>query len=350
VNTRLVVFLMAAPLALTGCTSRNETPSPVAARSAAAPVLPSPVASASPSAPPPASPSASPPVAACPLFPADSVWHRDVSKLPVHPRSAAYVASIGGSRHLHADFGSGLIDGGTFGIPITEIPAKQAPATVTFDYAGESDRGPYPIPANAKVEGAPLTGGDAHVILHDATNCKAYELYDAHRKSATSWHAGSGAVFSLKSNALRHAGWTSADAAGLPIIAGLVQYDEVARGRIDHAIRITVPRSQNAYVWPARHAASSSSDSSLPPMGLRLRMKASVPIANLPRQARVIAQAMKTYGVIVADNGSAWFFTGTSDSRWINDDLSALKAFTGANFEAVDVASLRISPDSGAAR
>jgi hypothetical protein len=289
-------------------------------------------------------------VAGCPLFPAGNIWHRDVSKLPVHARSAAYVASIGGARHLHPDFGSGLIDGGTFGIPITEIPAKQTPVKVTFDYADESDRGPYPIPPNAKVEGAPRTGGDAHVILHDAANCKAYELYAAERRSATSWHAGSGAVFSLRSDALRPAGWTSADAAGLPIIAGLVRYDEVARGRIDHAIRITVPRSQNTYLWPARHAASDSSDKSLPPMGLRLRMKAGVPIAGLPKQARVIAQAMKTYGVIVADNGSSWFFTGTSDSRWNNDDLSALKRLTGSDFEAVDVSSLRISPNSGASK
>jgi hypothetical protein len=283
------------------------------------------------------------------LFPADNIWHADVSKRPVHRQSRAYVASIGLTRRLHPDFGAGLLDGSSFGIPINEVPAGQRAVKVTFDYADESDPGPYPIPPNVKVEGAPKPGGDRHMILRDAARCRLYELYDA-RPRGGGWHAGSGAVFDLRSNRLRPAGWTSADAAGLPIMAGLVRYDEVARGRIDHAIRITVPRSRNTYLWPARHAASSSADPALPPMGLRLRLKAGVNISHLPRQARVVAQAMKTYGVIVADNGSPWFITGTADDRWNNDDLRALKAFTGASFEAVDVSGLQVSRDSAAVR
>ncbi|MCW2503996.1 MAG: hypothetical protein JWO79_2280 [Actinomycetia bacterium] len=342
----LVTGLAASGLALAGCSHPPEKLSPPPR--SAEPALPSPSGSPSPLVTP--SPAPRPAAAvACPVFPADSVWHRDVSRLPVDRRSAAYVASIGGAKHLHPDFGSGLIDGGTFGIPVTEIPAGQATVKVSFDYADESDHGPYPIPPNAKIEGAPVADGDRHVILHDAAHCKAYELYDAHRTGA-SWHAGSGAIFDLRSNVLRPAGWTSADAAGLSILGGLVRYDEVASGRIDHAIRITVPRSQNTYRWPARHAASNSADPALPPMGLRLRLKAGVPIASLPRTARIIAQAMKTYGVIVADNGSAWFFTGTTDSRWDNDQLGALKALTGSSFEAVDESSVQVSPNSGAAR
>jgi hypothetical protein len=221
---------------------------------------------------------------------------------------------------------------------------------VTFQYASESDRGPYPIPATARVEGGSNATGDRHVIVYDAAACRAYELYAAYRTGSTSWRAGSGAVFDLRSNALRPKGWTSADAAGLSILAGLVQYDEVASGRIDHAIRMTVPSSQSAYVWPARHEASSSSSSSLPPMGERFRLKASVDISHLPLQARVVAQALKTYGAIVADNGSAWYISGTQDSRWDNDALHALGSLPGSDFEAVDTSGLMISSSSGAAR
>ena len=264
--------------------------------------------------------------------------------------SAAIVASIGLTGRLHPDFGSGLIDGAPFGFPITTVPAGQAGAPVSFDYAAESDPGPYPIPANARIEGGAAASGDRHVLIHQPSSCRLYELFDAHRLANGRWHAGSGAVFDLRSNRLRPRGWTSADAAGLPILPGLVRYDDVAAGAIRHAIRVTVPRSRHAYLWPARHSASTLTSSALPPMGLRLRMKASVSLVGLPPQSRVIAQAMKTYGLIVADNGSPWFFSGTQDSRWNNDDLNALKRFTGAGFEVVDESALMISADSGAAR
>jgi hypothetical protein len=221
---------------------------------------------------------------------------------------------------------------------------------VSFDYADESDPGPYPIPAGALVEGGPNADGDRHVLVVDRSACKLYELFDAHPNGDGSWHAGAGAVYDLRSDALRPAGWTSADAAGLPIAAGLVRYDEVAAGKIDHAIRVTVPSSQNAYVWPARHAASDSGDPRLPPMGLRLRLKAGVDISGLPPQARVIAQAMKTYGVIVADNGSGWYISGVPDDRWDNDALHALDAITGTDFEAVDTSSLMADPNSARTR
>jgi hypothetical protein len=205
------------------------------------------------------------------------------------------------------------------------------------------------VPADALVEGGPEAGGDRHVLVVDTGSCRLYELFDAHPNGDGSWQAGSGSVYDLASNALRPAGWTSADAAGLPIMPGLVRYDEVAAGEIHHAIRVTVPESQNDYVWPARHAASDSSDAALPPMGLRLRLRADVDISGLPTQARVVAQAMKTYGVIVADNGSGWYISGEPDERWDNDTLQSLGGLTGSDFEAVDAGSLMASPDSGQA-
>jgi hypothetical protein len=286
---------------------------------------------------------------ACTVLPADNIWHAPVTGLPVDAHSAAYVKSIGATSKVHPDFGSGTYDGAPFGIPITRIPAGQAKVKVKFSYASESDKGPYAVPSNALIEGGAASTGDRHVIVVDQTNCVDYELYDAHRSGST-WTAGSGAIYNLRSDALRPKGWTSADAAGLPILAGLVQYGEVASGHIDHAIRMTVPSSQTAYVWPARHQAGSSSSSSLPPMGARFRLKASVDISHLPAQARVVAQALKTYGAIVADNGSAWYLSGTQDSRWDNDALHALGTLPGSDFEAVDASSLMISVNSGAAR
>jgi hypothetical protein len=286
----------------------------------------------------------------CRIFPVDNVWHADVSRLPVHPNSAAYVASIGSADRVHADFGAGLWQGGPIGIPVTTVSAGQAGRDVTFGYAGESDRGQYPIPRGAKIEGGPASSGDRHVILYDPMRCRAYELFAAYPQSDGAWRAGSGARFNLRGNALRPRGWTSADAAGLSILAGLVRYEEVAAGRIDHAIRVTAPRTRNAYVWPARHAASSLTDPALPPMGLRLRLKSSVDISKLPRQARIIAVAMKTYGVMLADNGSPWFISGAPDERWNNDALHALGSLRGTDFEAVDVSGLIKSPDSAAVR
>jgi hypothetical protein len=285
----------------------------------------------------------------CQGFPPDNIWRADVSKLPVHKSSGAYVNSIGAGVGMHPDFGSGLWQGAPIGIPITAVPAGQATSTVTFQYGRESDPGPYPIPANPAIEGGPAGTGDRHIILHDTAACRVYELYAAYRKS-TGWTAGSGAVFDLDDNVLRPKGWTSADAAGLSIFAGLVRYDELAAGHIDHALRITAPRTRNAYVWPARHAASSSTDPALPPMGLRLRLKASVNVANLPPQARIIAEAMKRYGVMLADNGSAWYLSGAPDDRWSNDDLRALGRLHGSDFDAVDVSGLMVSADSGEAK
>ena len=271
----------------------------------------------------------------CPVFPATNPWNERVDTLPVAAGSGATVNAIGATGHLHPDFGSGLWDGAPIGIPVTVVGKATPRSTVSFDYAAESDKGPYPIPSGVKIEG----GSDRHAILVDRDACKLYELY-ALTRTAKGWHAGSGAIWSLTSNQLRPAGWTSADAAGLPILPGLARYDEVAAGRIDHALRFTVARTRRAYVWPARHFASSLTDASLPPMGLRLRLKASFDIAGFPPQARVVLQALKQYGMIVADNGSSWFISGAPDSRWSNDDLHTLGQVPGSAFEVVDTSSL----------
>jgi hypothetical protein len=284
----------------------------------------------------------------CPLFPADNVWHADVSRLPVHPRSGAYLAAIGPGAGIRADFGSGTWEGGPIGIPYAVVPASQPKVPVRFGYGGESDPGPYPIPADAPVEGGPDAGGDRHVLVVQAGSCRLYELFDAHRDGG-GWRAGSGAVWDLRANRLRPDGWTSADAAGLPILAGLVRYEEVARGRVDHAIRVTVDRSQAAHLWPARHHAGQAG-ASLPPMGLRLRLRAGVDIAGFPAQARVILQAMRTHGLVVADNGGSGFIGGVPDERWDNDALHQLGRITLADFEAVDTSALRVSNASAAAR
>ncbi|MBV1851203.1 hypothetical protein [Catellatospora tritici] len=341
------IALTAAALIATALLGACDTaPDPQPSFVAAAPTS-SAVAATSAPASPSASPSPSAAAAACGVFPADSIWRLDVSKLPVHASSAAYVGSIGTDAHMHPDFGSGLWEGAPIGIPVTTVKPNQAKVKVTFEYSGESDKGPYPIPADAKVEGGRGSDGDRHVILYDPVACKVYELYAAY-PNGTAWRAGSGAIFDLRSNRLRPAGWTSADAAGLSIFAGLVRYDEVVKGRIDHALRITVPRSRDTYLWPARHAASDRSDASLPPMGLRLRLKASVDVSKFPKQARVVAEAMKRYGVIVADNGSPWYLSGAPDDRWSNDALRALKNLQGSDFEAVDVSKLVGDRNSGA--
>jgi hypothetical protein len=245
---------------------------------------------------------------------------------------------------VHADFGNGLYDGSRIGIPYVVVHGKATPKSrVTFDYADESDKGPYPIPANVPIEGAPAHAneGDRHALIVDRDSCKLYELYALHR-SASHWAAGSGAIWNLRSNALRPATWTSADAAGLPILPGLARWDgDASTGHIDHALRFTVERSRNTFIYPARHQASDSSDASLPPMGLRVRLKANVDISKLPTQARIVAQAMKTYGMIVADNGSSWYVTGAPSPHWSNDQLHALGTLRGADFEVVDTSTLR---------
>lgn len=276
----------------------------------------------------------------CPLFPADNPWNRRVDDLPVAASSAAVIASIGADETMHADFGSGLWDGGPIGIPVTTVSSAQKKSAVSFEYADESDRGPYPIPANVKIEGGPNADGDRHALIVDRDSCRLYELY-ALRREGGRWHAGSGAIWNLRSNRLRPAGWTSADAAGLPILPGLARYDEVARGRIDHALRFTVSSTRRAFVWPARHFASSATDAALPPMGLRLRLKRSYDISGFPRQSRIVLQALKEYGMVVADNGSDWYVSGVPDPRWSNDDLHSLHRVPGSAFEVVDPASIR---------
>jgi hypothetical protein len=293
--------------------------------------------------------SAATPLVGCPNMPADSVFHSDVSKLPRHANSQAYINSIGSSKGIKADFGSGTWNGRTIGIPITQVKAGQPRVPVTFEYVGESDRGPYPIPPNALIEGGPNAPGDRHVLVVDTGACKLYELHAAY-PNGKGWKAGSGAVFDLRSNKLRPDGWTSADAAGLPIAPLLVRYEEVAAGKIDHAIRMTVSRSQMKHLWPARHHASKRTDAALPPMGLRLRLRSDFNVGALPPQARVIAQAMKTHGVIIADNGSNWYLSGEPDDRWDNRQLSNLGKIKGSDFEAVDASSLMIDPNSAAVR
>ncbi|HXE44153.1 MAG TPA: hypothetical protein VN635_03040 [Conexibacter sp.] len=287
-------------------------------------------------------PSATPRVAGCPVFPATNAWNQRVDRLPVARNSTTLIRSIDLSAHVHADFGSGTWDGGPIGIPYTLVGAGQRRVSVSFDYASESDRGPYPIPRNARIEGGPRATGDRHVLIVDKTACKLYELFDAHPLDAgRSWHAGSGATWNLRSNHLRPKTWTSADAAGLPILPGLARYDEVAQGAILHALRFTAPRTRRAFVWPARHQAGASSSPALPPMGLRVRLKRTANLRGLPRQAKIVALAMQRYGLMLADNGSPWYVSGAPDPRWSNGQLHALDRFTGKDFEVVDASALR---------
>ncbi len=289
-------------------------------------------------------------IGGCALFPANNIWNTDISSLPVAANSETIIASIGASGHLHPDFGSGTYNGAPIGIPYTVVPASQPGVAVSFQYADESDPGPYPIPANAPIEGGASSSGDRHVLIVQSGVCKLYELYASYPQSNGSWKAGSGAVWNLNSNALRPSTWTSADAAGLPILPGLVRYDEVASGVISHALRFTVQHTRDMFVWPARHQASSLTSASYPPMGLRLRLKASVNISGFSAQNRVILTALKRYGMMVADNGSNWYISGAPDSRWNNDDLARLGAIPGSDFEVVNTSSLMLSANSGAAR
>jgi hypothetical protein len=276
----------------------------------------------------------------CTIFPASNPWNQRVDKLPVAPDSDAIIGSIGRDRGLHADFGSGLWDGGPIGIPITIVRGSQPKSRVAFEYADESDKGPYPIPANVRIEGGRQSDGDRHALIVDRDRCRLYELYALYPEGGA-WRAGSGAIWNLRSNRLRPSGWTSADAAGLPIFPGLARYDEFKRGKIDHALRFTVSRTRRAFVWPARHFASNLADLSLPPMGLRVRLKASFDVRPFPPQARVVLTALKRYGMIVADNGADWYISGAPDERWSNDQLHTLGRVTGSSFEVVDTASLR---------
>jgi len=282
-----------------------------------------------------------PRAASCPVFPASSQWNQPVDRLPAHPRSAAIVRAVGRGASAHADFGSGRWDGGPIGIPFVVVGRDQPRVPVCFGYADESDRGRYPIPRDAPIEGGRQADGDRHVLVVDRARCVLHELYDAHPVAGGArWRAGSGARWDLRSNRLRPRGWTSADAAGLPILPGLARYDEVRRGRIDHALRITVPRTRKAFVYPARHFASDSTDPDLPAMGQRVRLKRGFDVARFPPQSRVVLRALKRYGALVADNGSAWYVSGAPSPRWDNDDLHSLGRVQGSDFEVVDTTSL----------
>ncbi len=281
----------------------------------------------------------------CPIFPTDNIWNVAIDTLPVHPRSDAFVQNIGLAGHLHPDFGSGTWDGWPIGIPYNIVSGTQPKVAIDFDYEDESDPGPYPIPPNPKIEGNPNCC-DRHILILERDNCILYEIYNA-RHDSQGWHGGSGAIFHLRENGLRPAGWTSADAAGLPILPGLVRYDEVATGEIAHALRFTVSETNSSYVWPARHEASSLSGLQYPPMGQRFRMKANYDITRFSADTQVILRALKKYGMIIADNGSDWYISGSPDPRWDNDSLvSEFHSIPGSAFEAVDASSLMVLPDS----
>lgn len=294
-----------------------------------------------PAAPPPPSPAPAPPltgaaasISGCRVFPADNAWNQDISAMPVDPNSATYIASInasGGNGFLHADFGSDP----TYGIPYVLVPQDQPLVPITYTaYGDESDPGPFPIPLNARVE----AGSDAHVIAVQLGACKLYELFDAHQSGA-GWDAGSGAMFDLNSDALRPDSWTSADAAGLPIFAGLARYDEVQAGAINHALRFTMGRVRRAWVHPATHYGTTTSTAVLP-YGAKLRLKASFDVSAYHGEARVILNALRRYGMIVADQGTSWFITGATDARWDDADLDQLKRVSGTAFEVVQLGTI----------
>ena len=267
----------------------------------------------------------------CPIFPANNALNEEIARAPGDPDSQQYVESIGLTAHLHPDFGRDK----RYGIPFEVVSKKQAKVPIDFtEYPEESEPGPFPIPLNAPIEGAGEEG-DRHVLVLQRGTCMLYELYAAERSGA-GWKASNGAVFNLRSNALRPEGWTSADAAGLPILPLLARYPEVKTGAIKHALRVTVPRTQKGYIHPATHFASSSADASLPPMGLRLRLKADYSLAGFSGQALVILQALKRYGLIVADNGSPWYITGAPNGNWDEASLEHIKSVPGSAFEAVE--------------
>lgn len=299
-----------------------------------------------------------PTIGGCPVFPANNYWNTPVDSLPLHPSSAAWVNSIGASTRLHPDWGNVLAD--NYGIPFVTVTGNQATVPITFDvdgYGDESDPGPYPIPSSAPIEGGAGSDGDRHVIVVETTNCMLYELYYAFPVGGgSSWRVYSSAKFDLRSNAMRPASWTSADAAGLAIFPGLARWDEVAAGEIAHAIRFTAAniwaRSAGSpyYLWPARHWSGSSSDSSRPPMGARFRLKASFDVSRFDPRTQVILRAFKKYGLVLADGGSDWFFQGVSDTSWPDVVFDELKSIAGGNFEAVDTSVMQVNPNTAEAK
>src|SRR5262245_17277710 len=284
----------------------------------------------------------------CPVLPANNIWNTPVDTLPVLSNSSSMLNTIGASTGFHADFGSGTWNGGPIGIPFVTVPGSQTKYPATFLYSDESDAGPYAVPLNAPIEGGATSNGDRHAIAIDTDNCILYELYRAFPQSA-SWTGDSGAIFDLRSNALRPTTWTSADAAGLPIMPGLVSVEEVLTGEITHAIRFTAPQTRREFVWPARHYASSLTGTQYPRMGERFRLKASFDVSPFPPEVRVILTAMKKYGIMLADNGSAWYLSGKPDARWNNNNLRTLSQVLGSELEAVDATALQTSANSGLA-
>jgi len=275
-------------------------------------------------------------------FPPDNPWNQDISNVPVDPNSNNLIASIGANVTLHPDFGT-VWNGAPNGIPYIVVAGTQPGVPINFTlYEDESDPGPYPVPPNAPIEGGPSSTGDRHVLVIDRDNWKLYEMGNSYPvNGGASWNAGGGAIFDLNSNALRPAGWTSADAAGLPIFPGLVRYDEVfEQGEIKHALRFTAQQTRHAYVYPARHFASDDTNPNRPPMGMRVRLKASFDISTFTPRIQVILRALKKYGMFLADNGSNWYISGAPDPRWSDDELRALKTIAGSNFEVVQMGTI----------
>lgn len=315
---------------------------PSQASQSLAPATPAGSATGSSLPPPTEGAATGPELGGCPMFPPDNVWNARVDSLPLDSHSAAYINAIGANTGLHPDFGSALWEGAPIGIPFNLVQGAQPPVPIQLDYAGESDTGPYPIPPVPLME----RGSDFHVLVVDTGHCVLYETWDTRKQNG--WAAGSGAKFDLKSNALRPAGWTSADAAGLPILPGLVRYSEVASGEIKHAIRFTVDGTNGAYIWPARHKTSSHVSASKPPMGQRFRLKASFDVSSFSHDTQVILAAFKRYGIIVADNGSNWYISGAPDPHWKDETLvTEFRRVRGSDFEAVDESSLMAESDSG---
>ncbi|MGH2858896.1 MAG: hypothetical protein ACRDMJ_15585 [Solirubrobacteraceae bacterium] len=276
----------------------------------------------------------------CPILPPDNPFNQRINHLPVARDSARLIARIGLDDPVHPDFGT-VYDGAPNGIPYAIVSNRTALVPVSFRYASESDGHRYPLPRHVPIEGGLRSTGDRHVIVVNRDTCIDYELFDARSvDGGRRWTAGSGAIFNLRSDRLRPAGWTSADAAGLPILPGLAIYSQVAAGAIDHALRFTAPCTGDRYVYPARHVAPSCGGPDAPPMGLRVRLKARVDISGLPYQARVVAVALKRYGMILADNGSPWFISGAPNPRWNDSALHELDRLTGRDFEVVDTRSL----------
>ena len=282
----------------------------------------------------------------CRLFPRNSFWYADVSDLPTHPMSDDWIATMGAGRNAHPDFGSGRWNGGPIGIPVTKVGRNQQRSRVSFLYAAESDRQRYPIPANPRIEGGPNATGDRHVLIHQKSRCRLFELFDVDRNANGRWTAGSGVKWNLRSNKLRPDGWTSADASGLPMMPGLVRHWEVARGEITHVIRMTAPVTRRDHVWPATHDAGSTDSATAPPMGAWLRLGDHVDPADFPPQARVVVEALQTHGAIIVDNGSAFYLSGAPSPRWDNDDLRTLRTLTGADFEFVESSRMMVEADS----